>query len=298
MIVHRCTRCGTIRRNKVALDDPSQPDNFEALLNAARQKIMTNDTSDDQLVDFDQLIRGFGEIGVRQGDVLFFHSSLRSFGRVAGGADTVIDAAVAAVSPGGTVAVPTFVQRVDGQNASYSRRKAVWDIEKSPSHVGQITQVLRKRPEAVRSDDCCNSIAAIGAEAEGVMGRHHLAGPRLSPWGPTSFGRGSPWDWLVERDAVYLLMGARFAASSIFHYAQVLWMDRKYGDELAGRTWPKFDFEKMGELVTAAGLVTETAVGKSRWRAFRAAPCVSAVLDILEDDPSLIEEMRFRLWRE
>lgn len=37
MIVHRCTRCGTICRNKAALNDPAQPDSFDALLAAVRR---------------------------------------------------------------------------------------------------------------------------------------------------------------------------------------------------------------------------------------------------------------------
>lgn len=32
MIVHRCAKCGHTGRNKAALDDPIQPDSFEALL--------------------------------------------------------------------------------------------------------------------------------------------------------------------------------------------------------------------------------------------------------------------------
>ena len=259
---------------------------------------MTGDEEHECVVDSEQLLASFRRIGVRAGDVLFFHSSLRSFGRVEGGPDAVIDSAIESVSPGGTVVVPTFVQRINGAQASYSQRRVAWDIEKSPSDVGVITEVFRKRAEAVRNDDPCNSLAAIGPEAEEVMSRHARCEPRLSPWGPTSFGVGSPWDWLVERNAAYLLMGVGFTACSIFHYAQVLWMQRKYGDRLDARIWPKFDLAKMGELVTAAGLVTETTVGHSRWRSFRTAPCVETVLEIMERDPSLIEEIRFRLWRE
>jgi len=37
MIVHRCTRCCAVRRNKAALDDPIQPDAFAALLRVAGQ---------------------------------------------------------------------------------------------------------------------------------------------------------------------------------------------------------------------------------------------------------------------
>ena len=31
VIVHRCERCGAVRRNKAALDDPVHPDDLEAL---------------------------------------------------------------------------------------------------------------------------------------------------------------------------------------------------------------------------------------------------------------------------
>ena len=36
MVVHRCTRCRAVRRNKAALGDPAQPDRFDALLRVAR----------------------------------------------------------------------------------------------------------------------------------------------------------------------------------------------------------------------------------------------------------------------
>ncbi len=37
MIVSRCAACGHVGRNKAALDDPVQPDNFEALLAISAQ---------------------------------------------------------------------------------------------------------------------------------------------------------------------------------------------------------------------------------------------------------------------
>ncbi len=37
MVVHRCVRCGIIRRNRAALCDPRQPDDFEAMLEIARR---------------------------------------------------------------------------------------------------------------------------------------------------------------------------------------------------------------------------------------------------------------------
>jgi len=37
MVVHRCVGCGMVRRNRAALDDPRQPDDFEAVLEVARR---------------------------------------------------------------------------------------------------------------------------------------------------------------------------------------------------------------------------------------------------------------------
>jgi len=259
---------------------------------------MTDPPEQPAVVDAEDLARGFGRIGARGGDVLMFHSSLSSFGRVDGGADTVIDAALAAVAPDGTVVTPTFVQKVDGHNASYTQRLEAWDIDASPSDVGRISETFRLRGDSIRSDDCCNCLAAIGPEAAAAMARHRTAGPRPSPWGSTSFGVGSPWDWLVERNALYLLMGAGFQACSILHYVQVLRMQKTSGNRVEGRTWPKFDFDEMGRRLAAAGHVAETRVGASRWLAFRASGVVAAALGILDEDPSMITEIRFRLWRE
>jgi len=40
MIVHRCLRCGALRRNRAALDDPRQPDDFRVVLEIARRAAM------------------------------------------------------------------------------------------------------------------------------------------------------------------------------------------------------------------------------------------------------------------
>jgi len=37
MLVHRCVRCGLVRRNRAALRDPTQADDFEAILELARR---------------------------------------------------------------------------------------------------------------------------------------------------------------------------------------------------------------------------------------------------------------------
>ncbi len=250
---------------------------------------------DERAITREDLLRGFRDIGLAAGDVLFFHSSLKSFGWVDGGANTVIDSAVEAVGPEGTVAVPTFVQKVDGERAPYAVRQKAWNIGTSPSDVGHITEVFRKRPDAVRSDHCCDPIAAIGAEARVAMASHRNVGQRPSPWDERAFGHGSPWDWLVERNALYLLMGVGFRVCSLFHYCQALWVESNFDTRNDALMWPKIGFVPLGRRVEAEGIVTATTVGASIWQAFRVAPCVEAVARTFEAEPSLITPEPLRL---
>ena len=243
----------------------------------------------------EDLLRGFRDVGLAEGDVLFFHSSLKSFGWVDNGADTVIDSALEAVGPEGTIVVPTFVQRVDGERAPYAVRRKAWNIGTSPSDVGHITEVLRKRPDAVRSDHCCDPMAAIGAEAATAMASHRDPGPRPSPWDEKAFGQGSPWDWLVERNALYLLMGVGFRVCSLFHYCQALWVESTFGPQDNLLMWPKVGFVPLGRRVEEEGIVTGATVGTSFWQAFRVAPCVETVARILESEPSLITQEPLKL---
>lgn len=246
----------------------------------------------------EDLLKGFADLGLEEGDALLFHSSLKSFGYVQGGADTVIDGAIEAVGELGTVVVPTFVQKVSGESATYRTRREAWDIRTSPSDVGHITEVFRRRPNAVRSDHCCDSLAAIGANAGDAMGGHGSAAPRVSPWDEKAFGHGSPWDWLVDRNALYVLMGVGFNVCSIFHYNQALWVERIYGRSHPARMWPGFNFSVMGERVKAAGLVSQTSVGPSLWQAFRVAPTIEYVASVLDNDPSLITLSPLKLYGE
>ena len=51
---------------------------------------------------------GLHALGITAGDTVFFHSSLKSMGRVTGGPEAVIGGFLEAVGPTGTVVVPTF----------------------------------------------------------------------------------------------------------------------------------------------------------------------------------------------
>ncbi|MBT3604439.1 MAG: hypothetical protein HN521_15385 [Candidatus Latescibacteria bacterium] len=51
------------------------------------------------------ILDGLKSLGIKPGDILFVHSSLRSFGNINGGTDTVIDALLETVGENGSVAM-------------------------------------------------------------------------------------------------------------------------------------------------------------------------------------------------
>ena len=140
--------------------------------------------------------RGLAQAGIGDGDVVLVHSSLRSFGHVAGGADAVIDALLAAVGTAGTVVVPTFTW-----TAFHDKTGVTFDMVNTPSATGRITEVFRHRPEAVRSCHLCHSVAAIGPHAQAVMG------DGVSPW-----AEGSTFAQLYALDAWNLFLGVRLGS--------------------------------------------------------------------------------------
>src|SRR5436190_23874758 len=57
-----------------------------------------------------QLKTDFASLGLKAGDVVMLHSSLKSLGYVEGGPSVVIEALYEAICPGGTLIVPTYYQ--------------------------------------------------------------------------------------------------------------------------------------------------------------------------------------------
>src|SRR5271157_115439 len=88
---------------------------------------------------------GLAALGVVGGDTVLIHSSLRAFGRVAGGAGTVVRALLDVVGEDGTLVAPifrTFFTEGPGQS---------WDRDSSPSLMGLISENVRAWPGAERS---------------------------------------------------------------------------------------------------------------------------------------------------
>ena len=130
-------------------------------------------------------------LGIVSGDTVLAHSSMKSFGHVCGGPDTVIDVFLETVGASGTVVMPTLSQK------NWETVYEDWHMDR-PSDVGLLTEVFRKRPNALRSNQAPHSVAAIGPKAEELTKEHTAFGPRVGPFGDYPFSKSSPWQKMYE----------------------------------------------------------------------------------------------------
>jgi aminoglycoside 3-N-acetyltransferase len=122
----------------------------------------------------DRLAEAWQRAGVEPGDMLLLHSSAkRLMRRIAkeGGnpsPELIIESFLAALGPGGTLLLPLF-------NFDFTSG-AVFDIRRTPSQMGAISEAGRRWPGAVRTGHPIYSFAAIGAASASFAGLENFSG--------------------------------------------------------------------------------------------------------------------------
>jgi aminoglycoside N3'-acetyltransferase len=258
------------------------------------------------VVTRDAVVTGLRRLGIEAGDTVFFHSSLKSLGRVDGGPAAVIDGVSEAVGASGTVVVPAFtlLNRVGPFGSWY-------DHESSPSTVGLITETLRRRPDAVRSFHPIHSVAAIGRLKQAVTAPHRGASGRVSPWCDAAFAHDSPLDLLVRWDAWYVLLGVTFHVQTLMHYVETILADAvlrrappdarahlRSGIRRWGTTgvWASLNRVPLGEALVADGTYGSIAIGAATVHGARCRPIVRSTLRRVLTDPERWLNDAFRAW--
>ncbi len=150
-----------------------------------------------------EIARGLRAMGIGAGDVILAHTSLSSLGHVPGGADALIDALLDAVSPRGTLVLPTHTwSTVNAENP-------VFDVRRSPSVVGRVTEVFRSRPGVLRSLHPTHSCAAFGPLAREMLDGHET---QITPC-----GRKSPYQRLMDRSGKIVFLGVTLLVNTSYH---------------------------------------------------------------------------------
>lgn len=148
-------------------------------------------------VGFEDILFSLQLLEIKQGDVLFVHSSLSSIGYVDGGADTVIDALLEAVGSQGTLVMSSL---------SYTHP---FDADNTPSIVGVVSETFRRRPGVLRSLHPVHSVTAFGSKAEYITQGHDLC--------ETGCGESTPYMKIAELGGKVMLLGVDMNRCTIMH---------------------------------------------------------------------------------
>ena len=142
------------------------------------------------------------EMNIDPSGTLMVHLSYKAIGEVEGRGDGVLDVLMAYMAPGLLVMPGHTWNNVDVDNP-------VMDVLYTPSCVGKVPELFRKRPGVYRSLHPTHSLMAYGAEAEVFLsGEEHVQTP---------CGSGGAYYRLWERDAQILLIGVDFSKNTYLH---------------------------------------------------------------------------------
>ena len=230
------------------------------------------------------LVRDLRALGVEPGDTLFIHSSFKSLGVVEGDAGTVVAALEEAVGHEGLILMPSF-----NLLASGDKRAEAWDIEKTPSTVGWLTEYFRCMPGTVRSDHYSHSVAARGKRALHYVSDHlcneGLVSPwDREPWGRT-FGEHSPMHRAYAANGKLFMLGVDYDTSTYIHIVEVLYLnERRMADDQAA--FISFDRLALGEFWEGVGDLMRGKVGDAFCRLFSLRGYVDALFAEIHRDSS------------
>lgn len=182
---------------------------------------------DDRQISASDIRNSLRNLGVRKGDVLMVHQDLTMIGRPTPDFlkspesfyKKITDVFKAAVGKTGTLLMPTFTY-------SFLRGER-YDIRKTPSTAGVLTEFFRKQKDVVRTPNPNLSFAIWGREKH-----FFLRGLSKDSYGPQSvFGK------MRQKDAKILLFGASFKGGTTFvhHIEYMFVVPYRYQKLIRGR---------------------------------------------------------------
>jgi aminoglycoside 3-N-acetyltransferase len=108
-------------------------------------------------------------MGIKQGSVVFIHSSVDTL-NIDFSVYRLLEILLETVGKDGTLVFPAWHFTIRAED--YLTKGQVFDVRRSPSALGLLSELARRHPAAIRSVHPINSIVAIGKHALEIVGEH------------------------------------------------------------------------------------------------------------------------------
>ncbi len=231
----------------------------------------------------EKLIQDLTHLGIENGDTLFIHSSFKSLGPVAGGAGTVISALAAAVGRDGLILMPSF-----SLLPSREERIASWNIGKTPSTVGWLTEFFRQMSDTYRSNHYSHAIAARGKDAQAFVADHLRREGYDSPWDQPpwgkTYGTHSPMFRAYKANAKLLMLGVDYESSTYVHFVEVMHWNKRLAEDPEAE-YIRLKRSELGAFWDEVGRLRQGPVGDATCRLFHIKDYVDTLLEEVERNP-------------
>jgi len=146
--------------------------------------------------DFTNILSG--DLGLAAGDLVYVHSGMDGL-NLAFPFYRILFLIQEVIGAGGTVVFPTYPNH-RMSSYEYLRQGKIFDVRRTPSYTGILTEFARRQRNAVRSLHPTKSVCAIGPAAREITATHHLS--------PYPYDTCSPYYKLIEGGGKIIGLGA------------------------------------------------------------------------------------------
>ncbi|MGD9739653.1 MAG: aminoglycoside N(3)-acetyltransferase [Bauldia sp.] len=177
----------------------------------------------DAVFTVDRIVHDLEDLGVRRGDLLMVHASLRRIGKVEGGPEGVLDALSIALGATGTMLMVLGARddwswvnaRDEAERPALLATAEPFDALTTPADpdVGYLAELFRRSPRTLVSNHPEGRFGASGQFAEFMTGN--------VAW-HDYYGAGSPLERLALNGGKVLRLGADEDTVTLLHYSEWL----------------------------------------------------------------------------
>lgn len=197
------------------------------------------------------------EMGIRAGDTVLVHSAFGPMLGFRGSPSALIEAYLEAVGPTGNLLMVSMPYL--SATSEYLKTGAVFDVRSTPSKMGLVSEMFRRRADVVRSLHPTHSVLAKGPKADWIISGHENC---IFPCGP-----GSPFEKLLELRGTVFFHGVSEFHFTFHHYLEDLVKDELPFSLYESQPYLARVIDKSGEMKTLETYAfTREAIARRRVR--------------------------------
>ncbi len=162
--------------------------------------------------DSRQLLAALRSLGINSGDSVMLHSAFSPVHGYRGTSDALTDVFIEAMGPTGHLLMVSLPYR--SASIDYIQAGRTFDVRRTPSLMGIVSELFRRRNDVLRSLHPTHPILVRGPRAAWFVDEHPDC---LYPCGP-----GTPFHRLAEADGKAVFFNVPFDTFTFFHYLEHL----------------------------------------------------------------------------